>query len=308
MPGSHPHRHAAFALFLVLSLIAFRRTLFGLAILALHDGRYALNLVVPFLGAFLICLRRGTLAGGRYGLGAGLPVAGLGAMLAWLAVESQWPEGQSTILFLEVSGLVLVWIGGFITCYGTRISVALIFPLCFLLWMAPIPAAALDKLSLLLQEGSAGAAHVLINLTGVPVLRHGFTFSLPGLDVMVAEQCSGIRSGLALLIAGSLACYALLQSWWGRTCFMLALLPVAIFKNAVRIVTISYLGLYVNQGFLHGRLHRYGGLPFAMVAVALLAPLLLLLRWLEENRRDPRRDAASAAGARRPELHGQATG
>src|SRR2546430_10377544 len=35
-------------------------------------------------------------------------------------------------------------------------------------------------------------------LLGVPVLRTDFTFSLPGLTIEVARECSGIRSSLAL--------------------------------------------------------------------------------------------------------------
>jgi exosortase/archaeosortase family protein len=50
------------------------------------------------------------------------------------------------------------------------------------------------------------------------------------------------------------------------------------FKNAVRIVTIAWLGIHVNPNFFHGQLHRQGGLPFSLLAVALLGLLLWMLR------------------------------
>jgi exosortase/archaeosortase family protein len=76
------------------------------------------------------------------------------------------------------------------------------------------------------------------------------------------------------MIAGHL----FLQSNWRKAMFSLLTVPVVIFKNAVRIVTISCLGIYVDPGFLHGRLHRYGGLPFSLLSLAILAPLLFALQ------------------------------
>ena len=56
------------------------------------------------------------------------------------------------------------------------------------------------------------------------------------------------------------------------------MIPIAIFKNAVRIVTLSSLGVYVDRGFLFGKLHHQGGLLFALIALAIFVPLLLLLQ------------------------------
>jgi exosortase/archaeosortase family protein len=69
-----------------------------------------------------------------------------------------------------------------------------------------------------------------------------------------------------------------LLSNWRRTLFSVFTIPVVIFKNAVRIVTISCLGVYVDPRFLHGKLHQYGGIPFSFVSLAILVPLLLALQ------------------------------
>jgi exosortase len=106
-------------------------------------------------------------------------------------------------------------------------------------------------------------------------------FSLPGVDIEVAEQCSGIRSCTSLFIAGLRASYLLLHAAGTRILFSLLTIPIAIFKNGVRIVTLSWLGVYVDQGFLHGKLHQYGGLPVSVLALGILAPVVLALRRLE---------------------------
>jgi hypothetical protein len=53
-------------------------------------------------------------------------------------------------------------------------------------------------------------------------------------------------------------------------------IPLSIAKNGVRIFTIAMLGTHVDPGFLHGTLHRKGGILFFLLA--LFAVLLLL--WL----------------------------
>ena len=54
----------------------------------------------------------------------------------------------------------------------------------------------------------------------------------------------------------------LLASVRSRILLVLISIPIAILKNAIRITTISCLGLRVNRGFFYGNLHRNGGLPF----------------------------------------------
>jgi exosortase/archaeosortase family protein len=88
--------------------------------------------------------------------------------------------------------------------------------------------------------------------------------------------CAHLRQRI---VAGHL----ILRSSWSRASFALLTIPIVIFKNAVRIVTISWLGVYVDSGFLYGRLHRYSGLPFSLLALALLAPVLLLLVKTEQR-------------------------
>jgi len=120
--------------------------------------------------------------------------------------------------------------------------------------------------------------YAVFKLLGVPVLWQHFKFLLPGVEIEIAEECSGVRSTFALFITSILTGYVFLQSNWRKASFSLFTVPVVIFKNAVRIVTITCLGVYVNPAFLHGKLHRYGGLPFSLVSLAILVPFLLVLQ------------------------------
>jgi exosortase len=181
-------------------------------------------------------------------------------------------------LSIAALAIVFISIAGFVLCYGQQSFRAALFPLLFLVLMVPMPAVVLDNTVLALQKGSAVMTYALYKLFGVPVLWHHIKFLLPGVEIEIAKECSGIRSSLALFITSLIAGHLFLESGWRRTFFSFFTIPVVIFKNAVRIATISCLGVYVDPAFLHGKLHRYGGLPFSLVSLAILVPLLLMLQ------------------------------
>ncbi|MBP2676892.1 MAG: eight transrane protein EpsH [Deltaproteobacteria bacterium] len=161
------------------------------------------------------------------------------------------------------------------------------FPLLFLFFMIPIPEGILKPIVRFLQAGSAEAAYWMLRAVGVPVFRDGFLFKLPGLTVEVAEECSGIRSGISLFLVGILAGRIFLESGWRRLALAAAVMPITIAKNGLRIVTLSLLGAYVDRQVLSGPLHKAGGIPFFGVALVMLAVVLWALR-RGESRKTPR--------------------
>jgi exosortase len=277
--------HLLFLCACVASLIVFRSPLETLVRLAFHDDRYTSTVAIPLISFALVWSRRETIfVDARYSPGAGLAFAMAGlALFVITALPS--PSHSEYILSVRIFTLLLIWTGAFVCCYGAQAARGSLFPLVFLVLTIPIPANVLDRVVVALQRGSAEVTYLLFKLAGVPVFREGtFKFSLPGITIEVADECSGIRSGLSMFIGSIAAGYVILRSSWSRASFALLTIPIVIFKNAVRIVTLSWLGVYIDSGFLHGRLHRYGGLPFSLLALALLAPVLLLL--VKTERRD----------------------
>ena len=190
-------------------------------------------------------------------------------------------------LSLAMAGLVTLWAGSFIACLGVRAFTAAAFPFFMLIFMIPLPPAILHAVIVFLQHASADATDVVFGLIGMPHFREGTVFALPGLTIHVAEECSGIRSSLALVISGFAMAYLLLRRTWTRTALILAIVPIAIIKNAVRIVALSWLAVYVDPSFITGSfVHRSGGIPIFVLALTMLGAVLLALRRFE------RRDAA----------------
>jgi hypothetical protein len=61
-----------------------------------------------------------------------------------------------------------------------------------------------------------------------------------------------------------------------------ATVPIAIFKNAVRVVVITLLAANVDRSFIDGPFHhKYGGVIFAPLDILVFVPLVVALRRIE---------------------------
>jgi exosortase len=186
-------------------------------------------------------------------------------------------------LSISVAGLVVAVVGGFLFAFGRHAFRAALFPLCFLVFTVPLPSFVIDGATQLLKVGSTEVVAWLFTLTSTPYYREGFVFALPTAVIEIADECSGIRSSIGLMLTGFLACHTFLQRGWTRAVLLGVVLPMTVLKNGIRIVGLSLLAMYVDPEFLTGQLHHEGGIVFFLLALALLAPVLIVLRRLEPS-------------------------
>ena len=260
--------------------------------LALQNDTYTHIPLIPIVSIFLIYTeRRSVFSKISYGWGAGSALIVPGLIFIGLARFNMWQLRPANELSLVLSGFVMLWIGVFILFFGPQAFRRARFPLLFLLFTIPIPEPALSWAILQLQEGSAKATAIIFSLLGIPYLQSDLIFSLPGVAIRVAEECSGIRSTLALLIMAVLASHLFLKTTWKQVLLCILVVPMSIAKNGLRIATLSALSIYVDSGFLHGRLHEYGGMVFFAAA---LLPLALLCAYLQKTERNSAKTLGSA--------------
>ena len=264
------------------SLFVFSKFLGMLFMESLHDPINNYILVIPLISLFFLYLKRNEIfTANEYALwsGSGIIIVGLALYAAGLYQNND--VTQLNDLSMIIFSIVIMWIGGFTFFYGVSALKHALFPALFLLLAIPIPSVLLEKAILLLQEGSADVAHVLFKVVDVPVLRQGFVFKLSRLSIEVAKQCSGIHSAIALVITGIIAGKLFLVTGWKRWILVLVAVPIAIFKNGLRIATLTLLGNYVDERILGSSLHRDGGIPFFLLGVAFLTVVLWLFRKTE---------------------------
>lgn len=261
----------SFALACALPVVCVWSATHAFIIAIFKSSTYSHIPLIPGLSIYLICSERAQIFSHALWKWSWatllLPPGILGLWLSQSGQSEFIVENRYTFL---LSGFVMIWMALFAAFFGKAAFRAARFPLLFLVFAIPIPEPALSNLIWLLQAGSANAAAAIYRLIGVPFIRDGFVFGLPGVTIRVAEECSGIRSALALFITTVLAAHLWLKSKVSTFALWALVLPVAVVKNGMRIVTLSCLAAYVDPSFLYGRLHRYGGLPFFLLDLVMM--------------------------------------
>ena len=241
--------------------------------------------LIPLVSIYLIYIKRKEIfTEVNYLFAVGIPVVLLGIALFLSGLLWSASLDNNNYASLLVFSIFIFINGAFILLYGMQSYRNALFPLLFLIFTVPIPTALMDRIIYFLQVGSTEFTNLLFMASGVPFVREGFVFHLPNVSVEVAKQCSGIRSGMAIFIVATLAGYLFLKTYWKMIFLVICAVLIAMFKNGIRIITLSLLGNYVDPQILASSLHREGGTPFFIVALLLLAPILFFLRRSEKKR------------------------
>ena len=251
------------------------------------NSEYSYIPIIPAISAFLIFMRRGSIfRDSKLCPSIGSVIVGFGILL--FSLVNFFPVvTPANRLSLTTFAIVATWCGLFVLCYGMQAARVATLPLCLLLFMIPAPERATSVVIEFLQHGSAVLSYYLFRGIGIPAVREGMTISLPRLTIEVAPECSGIRSSVSLLILTLAGANLYLRSNWNKLLLAMIVIPLVVLKNAIRIVTLCTLSIYVNPGFLRGNLHHEGGIVFFLIAFMLLIPVVMLMQRCEGNRGRP---------------------
>jgi exosortase len=276
-------RNIVFLLFAALALIMAYTPI--KALYSSNKSEYYSHIaLIPLVSIYLVYINREEIfAKVNYLFVVGIPVLLLGIALFLGGFLWGAPLDQNNYASLIAFSIFIFINGAFILLYGMQAYRSALFPLLFLIFTVPIPTALMDNIIHFLQVGSTEFVNLLLLASGVPFVRDGFVFQLSNISVEVAKECSGIRSGMAIFIVAILAGYMFLKSYWKIIFLIVCAVLIAMLKNGIRILTLSLLGNYVDPRILESSLHREGGIPFFIVALLLLAPILFFLRRSEKK-------------------------
>ena len=267
--------------YLVVLTLAFIQPLTRLASFAAGSDLNSHILLVPFITGYLLYIQRGRgPVAYRSSISGTATTGGIG--LALLASGIAWRGSLSVNDGLALAALAFVSFvvaGGFLFL-GARWMAASAFPVAFLIFMVPLPDAAVKWLENASMLASAEAAALFFNAAGTPMVRHGTVFELQGIALQVARECSGIRSSWVLFIAGLLASHLFLRTRWRRIVLVAFVIPLGILRNGFRVFVIGLLCVHIGPYMIDSMIHRQGG-PFFFALS--LVPLYLLMWWLRRQ-------------------------
>jgi exosortase C (VPDSG-CTERM-specific) len=282
-----PHRWRAFLVAILVVILGFGLPLIDLLTFAFHNDLYSHIILIPFVSLYLVWLKRSELpvpsAPHPFVALLAFSLGALALILYWIVSRSDVELAREDRLAFQIVAFVSVLTGTCARFLGRRTLVAISFPLGFLLFMVPFPVAVMDGIESFFQHSSAVAAAAFFKLAGTPFFRNETFFQLPGINLQVAPECSGIRSSLALFITSLVAGNLFLRSPFRRVILALVVIPLGILRNGFRILVIGELCVHLSPDMIDSYIHHKGGPIFFALSLVPFSLLLLLLLKLDRR-------------------------
>ncbi len=217
-------------------------------------------LVYP-VALFVLWRRRRALASARAQADWLGVVATVVLVLAWIVFHA------TEIQVLEFASATLLIFTAFWAVAGPAAARRAAFPLLLLVTAVPAGEALVDPL----MQITAAIASGLLTLVGVPVIREGQFFTLPGGSFEVADVCSGLRYLLAGVMASLAFAYVTYRGWLKRLGFVAIAAVSLVIANGVRAFIVMAVASATDMRVLGGADHVvFGMFLFAAVFVALI--------------------------------------
>ncbi len=271
VPWNDPSQRAPLIMLggLVFLLVLAYWDMFSLTSAAWSEGLYSHGWIVPVFALGLMWMRWepiGPVPSSERWTGLALLVAGLSMRL----VAAEWGMNPvDRLSFLPAIFGVFMLVGGMniIRWAGPALG--------FLIFMFPLPTRLEVLVLLRLQTLAAICSTFVLQTLGVPAFRSGNIINISGMDLFIADACSGLRM-LTIFCALAVAMVFLIERpWWDKFIILLSAVPIALVVNIVRITVTGLLYMWVGpkNNFVQHLAHDWAGY--------FMMPLALGLLWLE---------------------------
>lgn len=212
--------------------------------------------------------------------------------LAWLTI------GVALKVFGDVQGLVVLQgmslipvMLGLVQLYGDASTArALRFPILFLFFIIPLPGAAIDALTLPLVQITTDSVAAALPYFNIDVVKtgHVLTVNAHGLEefheIIMAPECSGIRSFVSLLALSCLFTHLQGQSLGHSTVLVLTTIPLVILGNCIRVILTVLMIVNVSPETAENFFHWSSGLLIFIITILGLLLVNTLLRAIAGRR------------------------
>lgn len=231
------------------------------------DTYYSHGFLVPFISAFLIWQKRRVLAKLKFKpSNTGWLFLGPSIIVYLISALLRINFSAAFTLIPTLAGIVLLFM-------GKEYLKQLLFPILFIIFMIPLPEAAIVNMSFQLKIFAAKLSTFIVNQVGIPAIRDGSVIKTAHAYLMVEDPCSGIRSLIALIALGTLMAYLSHTTRVKKTIMFLSAVPIAVGANIVRIVVLTLASEIYGSKFAMGLFHDTMGYVVFIIAFAALALL-----------------------------------
>lgn len=265
-----------------LLLALFWSTLYETALICWHEEDYSHGVLLPFISGYFLYTNWAQIKA-RLALPVRMNTfSDIGAGVLVLAL------GMGMFLLGEVANLLFIrWLAFFIAASGTMFlvlglkhSAPFLGPLLLNFMAKPLPDSLVPKLFFPLQVMAARVSARVLELLNVPVYLKGNIIEIPGMQLMVEEACSGLRSLMALITVACIVLYSIELPLIAKLILLLSSVGIAILLNVVRVASTGVLAHFYDPKAATGFFHTFSGLVVFVIGLIILYYLGALLQRL----------------------------
>jgi exosortase len=184
-----------------------------------------------------------------------------------IARITQIVEVEGYIMYATAVAVVDALVGG-------KLLGKLAFPLFYLAFIFPPPETVIYAITMPLKIGISEASIAFLQLFGYPIGGTGVTIQIGQYQLLVAAACSGLNSIVSLSALTIFYIYIRhSENLRYAALLLLAVVPVAIAANFVRVLLLILLTYHAGEATAQGFMHDLAGIT--MFATALLMIYLL---------------------------------
>jgi len=258
-----------------------------------RSDEYSSGLLVPFLAAYVIWLRRENWQALRVRPALWLGVGG------FLFAQGVRAGGLDFYSSAERFSIVLSLAAVVLLVLGWRYLAKLATVLLFLCLMLPWPHRVQGVITLPLQRWSTTSAVFCLELAGYEIRQDGNVIHIGDTSVAVAEACNGLRMITAFFVISGLVALLVKRAWWEKVIVLASSLPIAFLCNTLRLATTAVFFTIIKGEKWEEWFHRWGGYAMMPLALAMVVGEL----WLLARLTIPARDTEPAIISRRRTPH-----
>lgn len=225
-----------------------------------NEPDYSHGYLVPVLALMLCWHRRDTFPGIRAKLspwGLSLIILAILMRLVGRLVYADFLDGWSIVPMIAGIAWFLM---------GPRAMKWALPAVVFLILMIPMPYRAETLLSYKLQGVATELSTISLRVFGQPAVSEGHTIWLGEDQLLVEQACSGLRIFIGVAALAYFWACMVTRIWLDRMILICAVIPTALFVNAVRITVTGLMYQSVTDPGMRHTVHDMTGylmIPFA---------------------------------------------
>ena len=188
---------------------------------------------------------------------------------------------------VEGLGLYLAFVAMVIRLNGVQVLRRHAFPLFYLALCLPPPGWLMTQLTAPLQTLVSWASEGLASSLGYPIAREGVVLYVAQYQLLVEDACAGLNSLFGLTAISLLYIFlAHRASIRHAGVLLLAVIPIAILANIIRVFGLILITYYFGDAAAQGFMHSTTGMVMFILGLLLIMAFdQLVSRWLRRDAR-----------------------